>query len=215
MKNILLPTISVLLFFTTPLIAEETISQKLPFIGERTFNFDGGSGTERYIKIKKDGYTIVGSCGAPGLALEGEDNCYVDYKGKYSNPLIIKKDEKLLIHENKIYSLNKDDSVEVGCKGDTVPCESELYESTLAPTSSMAKKSSNTKMVSVPQIDGNCVNPEEVIKAAGLKPKIISVHGPIDNDASGGGCAYRQSPKAGTMVKKGSKVTFRSWWEAG
>ena len=59
-------------------------------------------------------------------------------------------------------------------------------------------KASAGNMVAVPQIDGNCENPDKVLKAAGLKPKRINVHGPVDQDAAGVGCAYRQNPKAGT-----------------
>lgn len=68
--------------------------------------------------------------------------------------------------------------------------------------------------VTVPKIDGNCSNAEEIIKSFGLEPNGIYIHGPIDEDAAGIGCAYRQDPKAGTLVPKGSTVTYRFWSEA-
>ncbi|MBB1074780.1 hypothetical protein HUU62_10195 [Rhodoferax sp. 4810] len=69
--------------------------------------------------------------------------------------------------------------------------------------------------VVVPKINGECGDVDQLIKRAGLRPKAIDIHGPIDEDAGDIGCAYRQRPKAGTRVKKGSTVTYRSWWEAG
>ncbi len=67
----------------------------------------------------------------------------------------------------------------------------------------------------VPEINGRCDDVDSIIKKAGLKPKHIQVHGPEDADAAEIGCAYRQKPRAGARVKKGSTVTYRSWWEAG
>ena len=71
---------------------------------------------------------------------------------------------------------------------------------------------SNLKVV--PLIDGNCEDPAGVIKAAGLVPKLMQIHGPIDRDAAGIGCAYRQDPPPGTAVQPGSEVTYRAWWES-
>ena len=53
-----------------------------------------------------------------------------------------------------------------------------------------------------------------LLRAAGLRPKATDVHGPVDADAASIGCAYRQSPKAGTRVPRGSTVRYRSWFEA-
>lgn len=69
------------------------------------------------------------------------------------------------------------------------------------------------EMKTVPQVDGNCKDTDEVIRAAGLVPKETQVHGPVDTDASSMGCAYRQDPPAGTVVKAGSVVSYRDWWE--
>ena len=54
----------------------------------------------------------------------------------------------------------------------------------------------------------------KVITAAGLEPVDVSIHGPIDDDAGEIGKIYRQTPKAGERVTKGSKVELRSWWES-
>lgn len=73
----------------------------------------------------------------------------------------------------------------------------------------------NPPHVIAPMINGNCENPDEVIIAAGLKPKRIDIHGPEDEDADRIGCAYRQTPKAGESVPKGSTLEYRAWFEAG
>jgi hypothetical protein len=71
-------------------------------------------------------------------------------------------------------------------------------------------------LVAVPDLTSDCVmDAATLLKSQGLRAKEISIHGPNDEDAAGIGCPYRQSPKAGAMVKKGTTVTFRSWWEAG
>lgn len=72
------------------------------------------------------------------------------------------------------------------------------------------------KGVVVPDIESNCdIDAQDVLKKLGLIGKRIDVHGPEDEDASSIGCPYRQFPKAGTIVKKGTTVTYRAWWEAG
>lgn len=70
--------------------------------------------------------------------------------------------------------------------------------------------------VVVPDITLDCsIDTDKLLKKLGLVPKRKAIHGPIDKDAAEIGCPYRQNPKAGTIVKKGSKVTYRGWWEAG
>ena len=69
--------------------------------------------------------------------------------------------------------------------------------------------------VIVPNIVDGCKdNVNTIIRAAGLKPKRIDIHGPVDHDAAGIGCPYRQNPKAGSSVPKGSTVSYRIWYEA-
>jgi hypothetical protein len=79
----------------------------------------------------------------------------------------------------------------------------------------LSKNNQDEKEVVVPNIESNCdLDAQDVLKKFGLIGKRIDVHGPEDEDASSIGCPYRQSPKAGTIVKKGTTVTYRAWWEA-
>ena len=83
------------------------------------------------------------------------------------------------------------------------------------PSFSMNEHVSN-KMVKVPDITSDCKkDPIEILVNSGLRPIQIWVHGPGDVGAANLGCPYNQEPAAGTLVKKGSMVIFRSWWEAG
>jgi serine/threonine-protein kinase len=72
--------------------------------------------------------------------------------------------------------------------------------------------STGPEMVKVPDI-GGMIDPDPVLKKAGLEPKGIPIHGPIESDAAGIGEAYRQDPGAGSLVPKGTTVTYRFWWE--
>lgn len=56
-------------------------STKLPFIGTKYFNFDGGIGTGESLTLKKDGTGVV--------KLYGTASTAVVYKGKFHNPLQI------------------------------------------------------------------------------------------------------------------------------
>lgn len=69
-------------------------------------------------------------------------------------------------------------------------------------------------LVEVPDIHG-MLDPDPVIRAAGLVPEGIPIHGPIEPDAADYMEAYRQEPAAGSMVPKGSTVTYHYWWEQG
>jgi hypothetical protein len=77
---------------------------------------------------------------------------------------------------------------------------------------------SAASLIRVPDITGGangCVTDvNAILKPLGLRSKEIAIHGPIDPDAKDIGCAYRQAPKAGTMVRKGTVVKYRSWWES-
>jgi hypothetical protein len=72
-------------------------SEKLPFIGTRFFNFDGGSGTGRSLTIQADGIAIV--------KLHGTTDTSVEYSGKFSNP-ITQNGGRLLLKDEKIYRLS-------------------------------------------------------------------------------------------------------------
>jgi hypothetical protein len=92
----------------------------LPFVGTRFFNFLGGSGTGQTITIKNDGITIV--------KLHGTMNTSVMYEGKFSNPIIFKDGDGLLLKNNKIYQLKTDGQIAQGCKGEGKLCETDLYK---------------------------------------------------------------------------------------
>lgn len=64
--------------------------QPLPFIGKRSFNFAGGSGTEQYITIQQNGKTVIESCGASLMDDNGnfqDPSCSVDWTGTFATPL--------------------------------------------------------------------------------------------------------------------------------
>jgi serine/threonine-protein kinase len=78
--------------------------------------------------------------------------------------------------------------------------------------------STGVELVKVPKVIG--MYPDDaakVLRAAGLRVKNVSIHGPIEPDAGNAdiGEVYRQTPKAGSMVPKGTVITIRSWWEMG
>lgn len=127
MKNTLLLAIASLVFFSSSLLATETVSQKLPFIGESYFNFAGGSGTGEFLKINQNGQYLLGGC--------GKADCIVSSKGKYSNPLPTGDEDgsKYLIHKNTIYKLKENGEVETDCLGDGAPCAQELEPVNSAP----------------------------------------------------------------------------------
>jgi beta-lactam-binding protein with PASTA domain len=56
-----------------------------------------------------------------------------------------------------------------------------------------------------------------LLRSVGLGVKKVDVHGPIDSDSgnAGFGMVYRQTPKAGARVPRGTAVEIRSWWEMG
>ncbi|MDO4251201.1 MAG: hypothetical protein Q4C68_06795 [Moraxella sp.] len=88
----------------------QSASTKLPFVGIRYFNFDGGTGTERSITITKNGQATI--------KLHGMYSIDTIYQGKYQNPLLIKDDGSSYYYQikgDKIYMLNKDKKLEHGC----------------------------------------------------------------------------------------------------
>jgi hypothetical protein len=72
-----------------------------------------------------------------------------------------------------------------------------------------------TELVAVPDVLGKYYDEAATaLTAAGLEAVEVSVHGPIDEDAGEIGLIYRQTPKAGEKVPKGTKVELRYWWES-
>ncbi|MCP6759562.1 MAG: hypothetical protein NHB32_12515 [Fischerella sp. CENA71] len=100
---------------------------KPPFIGTRFFNFLGGNGTGQSIAIATDGTTIV--------KLNGTVSSSVQYRGKFSNPIILQDGSGLglLIKDDKIYSLSANGQIAKGCRGEGTVCESSLLEASFPP----------------------------------------------------------------------------------
>ncbi|MDD4929905.1 MAG: hypothetical protein PHP85_11560 [Gallionella sp.] len=95
-------------------------NSQIPFIGSRTFNFDGGSGTGQSVTIKENGRTLVQSYGTSGT--------FVDYEGFFSNPINLTNGTGLLFKNDKIYLLSKG-VIEKGCKEEGRECVANLYPS--------------------------------------------------------------------------------------
>jgi hypothetical protein len=69
--------------------------------------------------------------------------------------------------------------------------------------------------VAVPDVIGMWPNDAgAALRAAGLIPSEVSVHGPMDEDAGDIGVVYRQTPAAGSQVAEGTTVEIRYWWES-
>lgn len=93
----------------------------LPFVGKRQFNFMGGSGTELIIQIRKDGNTIIKSCGYNG--------CSIDYRGKFKSFIPDGNNGFYRITKSKAYWLDEFKELQYGCRGeDNDPCIEELYK---------------------------------------------------------------------------------------
>jgi hypothetical protein len=99
--------------------------EKLPFVGTRLFNFDGGNGTGRSITIAADGTTVI--------KINGKFSSSVIYSGKFANPIITQNEGSLLIKGHKIYRLSADGQIIKGCKGEGTLCESSLDEPSSPP----------------------------------------------------------------------------------
>jgi beta-lactam-binding protein with PASTA domain len=76
--------------------------------------------------------------------------------------------------------------------------------------------SDGVQMVRVPNVYGmSQSDADSKIRAAGLVPKDIAIHGGGLDQGLDFWCAYGQKPAAGTLVPKGSTVTYYFGWEAG
>lgn len=94
-------------------------NSELPFVGKRSFNFRGGTGTEMSITIEENGNTK--------LEDKGTQNSTVYYEGAFSNPLLLNNEKTgLLFKDGKVYVIDNG-KVGVNCKGDGQECVSELY----------------------------------------------------------------------------------------
>ena len=100
-----------------------TPTNKLPFIGTKVFKFTGGASDEEEITIKKDGTTIV--------KFVGKNGSFIEYKGKYRNPLPMNKGEYYYaINGNTIEMLDKNKKLMTDCVDliDSSICRSELSD---------------------------------------------------------------------------------------
>lgn len=91
----------------------------LPFVGKRTFNFSGGSGTGQTIAISEDGRAVVEFVGMQGSSTE--------YDGPFSNPLQMSDGSGLLFQDGKVYQMSNG-AIAKDCLGDGEDCASDLYE---------------------------------------------------------------------------------------
>lgn len=99
---------------------------KLPFVGTKEFDFDGGALTVQNITIKADGSTILKSIASNGT----KQHYVVAFKGKFSNPIQLNDGTGLLFKNNKVFRLDhgKVDSTcsDVQSGQDNIPCQSDL-----------------------------------------------------------------------------------------
>ena len=98
---------------------QSTPVPEYPFVGQKNFNFMGGSGTEMSIKVSQDGNVKIWGCGITA--------CSTYYKGKFKPIMPIGDGQYVKITKGKAYLLNAAMKVEVDCMGDGKPCVSQLY----------------------------------------------------------------------------------------
>src|SRR4051812_14395360 len=102
------------LFIAVSLTAQTKL--KLPFIGTKEFNFSGGSCCNQSITIYKNGICEVRAFEAP----EFGNTVTVNYSGKYTPIMwVYEKGEKSFgykVDGGYIYSLDKNGTIESGCK---------------------------------------------------------------------------------------------------
>ncbi|NJI08846.1 hypothetical protein [Aeromonas veronii] len=104
--------------------------QPLPFIGKRSFNFAGGSGTEQYITIQQNGKTVIESCGASLMDDNGnfqDPSCSVDWTGTFATPLKTSS-AMYRIEKDRIYQIEPDGSPAKDCLASREDCSASLYE---------------------------------------------------------------------------------------
>lgn len=107
--------------------ASLTTAVTLPFIGKKSFNFDGGEQTVTLITIKSDGTVILKEpSGGEGI----DQKFAVSFQGKFTNPIQRKDGTGLLFKDGKVFRLvngNVDHSCnDVQSGQDNIACSSEL-----------------------------------------------------------------------------------------
>ena len=95
-------------------------TEDLPFIGRRTFNFYGGSGTTQVITITNGGSTTIETV--------GRESSTIEFSGPYKNPIAIPNtDTAYYIENNEIFYTTGGEAA-TGCKDEETTCSSGLYE---------------------------------------------------------------------------------------
>jgi hypothetical protein len=120
MKNTLL-----ILLFPIFLTAQ---TERLPFIGTRSFNFSGGSCCNESITIYNDGTCDIKAYEAP----EFGNTVTLNYSGKFTETMwVYENGEKSFgykVSKTTIMSMNKNGKSEMGCKVENKPCIEPLKE---------------------------------------------------------------------------------------
>ena len=93
---------------------EITNTLQLPFIGEKYFNFGGGSGTGSSITITKDGLVIIRGVPSPGAEKFGAKG-EIEFKGQFKTIIKTKDGIRYKIEANKISMVDAKGNVEQGC----------------------------------------------------------------------------------------------------
>ena len=101
---------------TSKQVTKTEITQKLdlPFIGEKYFNFGGGSGTGSSITINKDGLVIIKGVPDPGAERMGAKGD-IEFKGQFKPIIKLKNGIRYKIETNKISMLDSKGNIEQGC----------------------------------------------------------------------------------------------------
>ncbi len=121
-----------------------TSTPQLPFVGKRSFDFMGGSGTGYSIQIEASGHTTV--------TQDGTQQSSVEYRGPFANPLRMGASGGLLFKDGKVFSLTAQGQPETGCMGDG-PCASDLFD----PKEGEAKAAMYSAAVETALTDENAI----------------------------------------------------------
>ena len=113
-------TIIFALIMTSHNLFAQTV--KPPFIGKRTYNLDGGSGTGSIITITKGNQVIIKGIPGPGTGGTGD----IEFKGPYKPIIKTKEGRMYKIEADKISLVNAKGIVEKGCIDEDTPCTAKL-----------------------------------------------------------------------------------------
>ena len=101
----------------------------LPFVGARTFNFMGGTGTGLSIQISKNGMVVIKSYGEANSFNKFKPITLVSYKGAYKTLMPNGYGGYYKFTSSKAYEIQANGKMAYGCLGDdSKPCVSDLYK---------------------------------------------------------------------------------------